>query len=105
MVNFAFVDIARQSANEARGASVSTCSVGTALTESGFAAGSPLTFLIAISNSLAHRPSAARFSVASGASLNVGCKHFNKVVYSHFGSQADPSLFDLGNFNPVANFV
>jgi hypothetical protein len=44
-------------------------------------------------------------AVASGALLNVGRKHFNKVVYSHFGSQADRSLFDLGNFNPVANFV
>ena len=44
-------------------------------------------------------------TVVSGAFLNVGCKHFNKVVYSHFGLQADRSLFDLGYFNPVANFV
>jgi hypothetical protein len=44
-------------------------------------------------------------AVVSGALLNVGCKHFNKVVYSHFCLQADRSLFDLGYFNPVANFV
>ena len=30
-------------------------------------------------------------------------KHFNKVVYSHFGSQAHGS--HLGYFNPVANFL
>src|SRR5262249_39273260 len=44
-------------------------------------------------------------SKALVALLDVGCKHFNKVVYSHFGLQADHSLFDLGYFNPGANFV